>query len=59
MNTRETPCPHCGRPIYYVPEPAIGSGRFVRCPNCNRELAGVLGHEVRTKIEMIGGEEKR
>jgi predicted Zn finger-like uncharacterized protein len=59
MNTRETFCPHCGRPVYYVPEPIIGAGRSVRCPNCNRELTGVLGHEVRTKIEMIGGDEKR
>jgi uncharacterized protein with PIN domain len=59
MNTRETTCPHCGRPVYYTPEPPIGTGRFVRCPNCNREFAGVLGQEIRTKIERIGGEEKR
>ena len=59
MNTRETTCPHCGRPVYYVPEPAIGTGRFVHCPSCNRDLVGVLGQEVMTKIEMIGGDEKR
>jgi len=59
MNTRETTCPHCGRPIYYLPEPIIGAGRLVRCPNCNRELVGVVGQEVRTRIEMIGGDEKR
>ena len=59
MNTRETTCPHCGKRVYYLPEPTIGAAGFVRCPHCKRELVGVLGQEVSTKIEMIGDDEKR
>jgi len=59
MNTRETVCTRCGKPVYYLPEPTIGAGRFVRCPDCRHELVGVVGQEVPTNIQMTGEDEKR
>jgi hypothetical protein len=56
MPMLETTCPNCARTVYYLLE-AHPPDRLVHCLNCKREIEGLVGQEMPTGIQPVGGNE--